>query len=165
MALLFNNDHPLIIASGKGLTEIFTMLLQNTRHDTFVIDRLLEAAVHGNHVSCTRTIIDSQSWDIDHLTLCACTIPFHVSYRSEDMLAYPLSLGVHPDARDPQSNATLLYMAAVRGDYNGVKSLIAYGADICFERRAHGTALQLWKAAGRMLQSCFFWRAQMPLEV
>ncbi|ODM23751.1 hypothetical protein SI65_01340 [Aspergillus cristatus] len=158
IALLFGNDHPLIIASGKRLTEIVTMLLQNTRHDTFVIDRSLEAAVRSNHVSCTRAIVDSQAWDIDHLTLCACTIASHVSYRSEDMLAYPLSLGVHPDTRDPQSNATLLYMAAVRGDYNGVKSLITYGADICLERSRHGTALHAaveggWKNVTELLLS------------
>lgn len=74
------------------------------------------------------------------------------------MRAYPLSLAVHPDTRDPQSDVTLLYMATARGDYNGVETLIAYSADICLERSGHGTALHAaveggWKKVTELLLS------------
>lgn len=163
IALSFGNDDPLIIASEKGYTEIVTILLQHTRHNTFAIDRSLEAAVRGNYVSCTRAIVDFQvGGHIDRLTLCSRTIASHISYKSEGMRAYPLSLGVHPDTRYAQSDATLLYMAAARGDYNGVETLIAYGADICLERGGHGTALHAAvEGAGKELRSCFFRLARM----
>lgn len=76
--------------------------------------------------------------------------PLMVFFNVESSLG-PVMGGEIPSdlPRDPPSDATLLYMAATRGDYDGVETLIVYGADICLERKGHRTTLHAAVEGGR----------------
>lgn len=145
-----NSDgEPLVVASGEGYTEVVGILLQHTRHSTSVIEAALGVAIRGGHVPCAHLILDSQSWKpAERLSFCSHFIPDCFPSRSEDMLTYMFDQGVSPNTRHPGTGETLLYIAAIKGDNNGVRSLVSHGADVHLDGGDYGTALHAAAVSG-----------------
>ncbi|KAJ9306207.1 hypothetical protein DTO217A2_4323 [Paecilomyces variotii] len=137
-----NDKQPLAIASEKGYQGIVNLLLLNAGHSSDVLEYALGRAIRCRQVSCVRLILDSQKWEPGgRLALCSRLSPHCFPSSSEDMVTYILGQGVSPDTRDPENGETLLYIAAKENDYEGVKTLISWGADINLEGGEYGTAL------------------------
>ena len=145
-----NSDgEPLVIAADKGYTEVVAMLLQHTRHGTPVIEAALGVAMSHGHVPCARLILDSQIWNpAERLDLCSRLIPDCFPFYFEDMLTYMFDQGVSPNTRHPETGKTLLYIAAIKGDNVGVKTLIYHGADVHLDGGDYGTALHAAAVSG-----------------
>ncbi|KAJ6123856.1 hypothetical protein N7471_011173 [Penicillium samsonianum] len=138
-----NQDvEPLIIASEKDYPEIVAIPLQHTRHDRSVVETALEAALYHDSLACARLILESQSWEpAECLELCSRFIPKCLTSCSGDMLTYLLDQGVSPTMRDPETGATLLYIAATANNNDVVQILVAHGADVDLDGGEYGTAL------------------------
>lgn len=137
-----SDNEPLVIASDEGYTEVVAMLLQHARHGTPVIEAALRVAIRCGHVPCAHLILDSQIWKpAERLVLCSRFIPHCFPICSKDMLTYMFDQGVSPNTRHPETGETLLYIAAIKGDDDGAKSLVSHGADVHLNGGYYGTAL------------------------
>ncbi|KAJ5373354.1 hypothetical protein N7517_005360 [Penicillium concentricum] len=163
--LLFDGNQdfePLVIASEKKHLSIVAILLQHARHGRSVVETAFEAAIRRNSVVCIRLILESQSWEpAERLGLCSRSILKHGPCINKDILAYLFDQGVSPNTRDPQTGATLLYIAATKSFYNGeaVRNFVAHGAALDLEGGEYGTALHgaavagNWKSVDLLLSS------------
>ncbi|KAJ9202309.1 hypothetical protein DTO164E3_3238 [Paecilomyces variotii] len=155
-----NDKQPLAIASEKGYQEIVNLLLLNAGHSSDVLEYALGRAIRRRQVSCVRLILDSQKWEPGgRLALCSRLSPHCFPSSSEDMVTYILGQGVSPVTRDPENGESLLYIAAKENDYEGVKRLVSWGADVDLEGGQYGTALHAaaffgYAMAAESLLSC-----------
>ncbi|KAJ9263916.1 hypothetical protein DTO212C5_7334 [Paecilomyces variotii] len=155
-----HNNQPLVIATKKGFNEVVNLLLLHGGHSSDVLEFALEQAIRTNNVSCVRLILDSHKWEPAYrLALCSRLSPHCFPSSSEDMVTYILGQGVSPDTRDPENGETLLYIAAKKDDYEGVKRLVSWYADVDLEGGEYGTALHAaaffgHRRAAKSLLSC-----------
>ncbi|KAJ5811124.1 hypothetical protein N7447_010640 [Penicillium robsamsonii] len=140
---------PLVIASEKKHPGIVAILLQHTRYGRCVVETAFKSAIRRGSVACARLILESQGWEpAERLEICSRSILKHFPYINRDILAYLFDQGISPNKRDPQTGATLLYIAATMYSDKVVQNFVALGADVDLDGGEYGTALHGAAAAG-----------------
>ncbi|KAJ5150759.1 uncharacterized protein N7500_010948 [Penicillium coprophilum] len=152
---LFLNEvqgfEPLVIASEKKYPEIVAILLQHARHGKPVVEKAFYAAIRRGSVACARLILESQGWvPAERLELCSRAILKYGTRIDEDLSAYLFDQGVCPNARDSQTGATMLYIAATRFYTSSVaRNFMAHGASLDLDGGEYGTALHGAAVSGK----------------
>ncbi|GKZ38746.1 hypothetical protein AbraIFM66950_011182 [Aspergillus brasiliensis] len=143
------SNEPLVIASSQGYSEIVDILLQYATHASSTIEAALKTSFRRRHVSCARLILDSQfKIQSRRLDICSRLIPSCFPYSSKDMLNYLFEQGVSPNTKHSETGETILYIAAMKNDSKGAKTLLAHGADIHLIGGEHGTPLHAAAISG-----------------